>query len=452
MTGSGSRLPQLFLRHVRRSGIIRRGDVLVVALSGGRDSVTLAHLLRFTPGLPRLTLVAAHVDHGMRPDSEGDAAWVRGLAAAWSLNHRATRLDPPSASEEEARRRRYAFLEEVRVSEGAVVVATAHHADDQAETVLFRAARGSGLAGLQGIRERKPGVWRPLLPFSGEELRAYADAMRLSWREDPTNREPLPRNVLRREILPRLGQAVAPGASRALARLARLARDDEEGWESLVPGLLEGADLRREPAGWSLNRAALESLHPAVRARLLRALARRVDLTPSEAGTRLAVEFTSSGASGRWIPMGGNVRLVRDLDRLRIERVVEHPPDENVTIPGPGEGSGRALLGGRGFLVTWSRTTDASEGEGVFGAAGVRFPLTVRGPRPGDRMAVEYGTKKVKKLLLEARVPSGERRRTPLLVDDEGVVLWVAGVRRARRRDGGGQGRIFVRITDAESD
>jgi tRNA(Ile)-lysidine synthetase-like protein len=387
MTTGGSPLPALFRDRVRDSGLVSPGDTLVVALSGGRDSVTLTHLLRFAPELPRLRLVVAHVDHGMRPDSGGDADWVRGLA------------------------------------------------------------------GLRGIRERRrPRVWRPLLTFSREDLRAYADGAGLSWRDDPTNREPWPRNVLRLDILPRLEEVVAPGASRSLVRLARLARDNEEAWESLMPGLLEAAGLRQEPAGWSVDRRGMESFHPAVRARLLRALTQRLEVTPSEAGTRLAVEFTSSGASGRWVPLGGDVRLVRDLERLRVERSFGHRPDETVTIPEPGEGSARAVLGGRAFLVTWSRVGHTSEGEGVFGVAGARFPLEVRGPRPGDRMVLEYGTKKVTKLLLEARVPAGERGRTPLLADADGAVLWVAGLRRSHRAGQGGKDRIFVRIADAESD
>jgi tRNA(Ile)-lysidine synthase len=453
MIGGGSDLPTLFRDHVLASGVVSPGDTVVVALSGGRDSVTLAHLLRFAPGLAPLRLVTAHVDHRMRPDSGADADWVRGLAAAWSLEHRATRLDPPGRSEEEARRRRYAFLETVRSEAGAVAVVTAHHADDQAETVLFRAVRGSGMAGLRGIRERRrPRVWRPLLRFSREDLRVYAHGARLSWREDPSNREPWPRNVIRKEILPRLEEAVAPGASGALVRLARLARDNEEGWDSLLPGLLEAAGLREERGGWSVERSAMEGFHPAVRARLLRVMARRLEVTPSEVGTRLAVEFTSSGASGRWVPLGGDVRLVRDLDRLRVERIAGHPPDVTVTIPAPGEGSGRAVLGGRAFQVTWSRAGDAAAVEGGFGAAGLRFPLTVRGPRPGDRMVLEYGTKKVKKLLLEARVSARERGRTPLLVDADGAVLWVVGVRRSGRAEPGGEDWICVRITDAESD
>jgi tRNA(Ile)-lysidine synthase len=454
MTVGGRPLATLFRDRVAASGIVGPGDTLVVALSGGRDSVTLAHLLRFTAGLPRLRLVAAHVDHGMRVDSGGDADWVRGLAVAWSLEHRATRLDPPGRSEEEARRRRYAFFETVRSEEDAVAVVTAHHADDQAETVLFRAVRGSGLAGLRGIRERRePRVWRPLLPFSREDLRAYAVSRGLSWREDPTNREPWPRNVLRLEVLPRLEEAVAPGASRALVRLGRLARDNEEGWESLVPGLLEDAGVMEEPTGWSVDRTAMESFHPAVRARLLRALAKRLEVTSSEAGTRLAVEFTSSGASGRWIPLGRDVRLVRDLDRLRVERFLGRAPDEIVTIPGPGEGAGRATLGGRGFLVRWESAGRASAGEGVSVPSEARYPLTVRGPRPGDKMVLEYGSKKVKKLLLEARVAAGERGQTPLLVDADGVVLWVAGLRQSHREGRREEeDRIVVRITDAESD
>jgi tRNA(Ile)-lysidine synthase len=428
----GHTLAVRFRSHVAGGLRAADGDALVVGLSGGADSVVLLHLLRFTPGLPALRLHAVHVDHAMRPDSAADARWVEGLCRAWGVGFRAVRLDPAPRDEAEARQRRYAALEEARQEAGARLVLTAHHADDQAETVLFRALRGTGVAGLQGIRERRaPRVWRPLLPFTRDELRSYAAHHGLSWREDSTNRHPLPRNVLRATVLPELEASVAPGARRALAGLARRAAWDEAAWRSLEPELLAAAGVREEDGGFSLDRATLTARHPAVRARILRALARRLGVAPGEAGTRQAVEFTRSGASGGSVRLGGGLVLRIELDRLHLVRDASTPPDVEVVVEGPAAGWARARVGGARWEVRWGTGALEGVGESVSLPLGdLRFPLVVRGWRPGDRVRLGYGSKKLKKLFLEARVPPGERHRIPVVADAAGRVLWVPGVAR----------------------
>ncbi len=443
--GPPDALPARFRAHFLRAGVAGEGDCLLVALSGGADSVVLLHLLRFTRGLPALRLEAVHVDHGMRPESGADARWVAGLCRAWEVPLRTIRLDPAPRDEAEARRRRYAALEEARRDGGARRVLTAHHADDQAETVLFRVLRGTGIPGLQGIRERRaPGMWRPLLPFGRDELRSYAARHHLSWREDSTNRDPLPRNVLRAAVLPQVEASVAPGASRALAGLARRAAWDEAAWRSLEPGLLRAAGARRETGGFSLERGAVAAHHPAVRARLLRALARRLGVAPGEAGTRQAVEFTSSGASGGSVRLGGGLVLTLEFDRVRLAREADAPPDQEARVDGPGAGSAVVRTGGVAWEVRWAsgkpegpRDLEGPEGLERSGdwvrlpLRGLAFPLAVRGWKPGDRVRLGYGSKKLKKLFLEARIPAGERHRIPVLADAGGRVLWVPGVARA---------------------
>jgi tRNA(Ile)-lysidine synthase len=426
----------------------------VVAASGGLDSTVLLHLLRFTPDLPRLDLVVAHLDHAMRQGSAQDAQWLGGLTRAWSLPLRSERLTSAPANEAEARRVRYGFLERIRRAEGAKCVLTAHQADDQAETVLFRAARGAGIAGLRGIRERRsPAVWRPLLPYSRAELAAYAAQSRLSWREDPTNLEVYARNVLRHSVLPTLEQSVAPGARRALARFARRAQENEAAWRSVLPGLLSASGARVDEGRISVDRASFLGHHPAVRARLVRVMAERLGSDPSAAGTRRAVEFTKAGVSGTEVPLGQNVVLRREIDRLVV---LVHPPettDEHVRILDSGPGEAHARVGGRVYAVSWglgAHTEGSVEG---FDAAGLHFPLMVRGWQPGDRIRMPYGAKKLKKLFLEARVPALDRARLPVLADADDTVLWVPRVARAAIAPcEGGQEALFIRISDADSD
>ncbi len=338
---------------------------------------------------------------------------------------------------------------------GARLTLTAHHADDQAETVLFRALRGTGIRGLRGIRERRvPRLWRPLLAFTRREILDYAVLSGLSWREDPTNAEPFARNVIRNRILPEAEARVAPEARRALTGLARLARENEDAWHSLLPGLLEGVDARPEGEGVSLDRAAFSRLHRAVRARLVRALARRLGRAPGQAGTRLAVEFSSSGESGGEVSLGGGLTLRRELERLVLARVRAEGPDAPASIDGPNAGEVGVRLCGAAYRVRWCEEEWGGEGwREAFALATLRFPLEVRGWMPGDRARLPYGSKKLKKLFLEARVPPGRRHRIPVVLDATGAVLWVPDVvRSADARPSEREGVIYIGITHADSD
>jgi tRNA(Ile)-lysidine synthetase-like protein len=245
-------LPRRFAEHFGALGAGSGGAPLLVAVSGGCDSVVLLHLLRFAlPAPPHLH--AAHFDHAMRPGSAADAAWVRGLCTAWDVPLLHAHADTRLRSETSARDARYRFLRAAAAEVGAAHVVTAHHADDQAETVLFRMLRGTGIDGLAGMRALGPtGIVRPLLPFWRAELAAYARRAGLRWRRDPTNDAlTTARNRIRHRLLPDVERSFAPGARRALVRLAEQAREEAEAWEARLAVLAAGTGsaCRRGAAG-----------------------------------------------------------------------------------------------------------------------------------------------------------------------------------------------------------
>ena len=422
---------------------------LVVALSGGCDSVTLLHILRFPLARPGLRLIAAHLDHAMRPVSADDAHWVRGLCAAWGVRLYEERLPGPPASEAGARDARYEFLRRCAAAEGGALIATAHHADDQAETVLFRALRGSGLTGLGGIRPLSDGIVRPLLPLWREDVLAYAAAHRLAWRIDATNATAGPvRNRIRHRVLPLVEQEVAPGARGNLVSLAHLAREADDALERITRAAAD------ELVTWDggtplLARDRLHLYDPAIRGRLLRGLLRPYGIVLDLPGTRRTLQFITDARSGRRMPLSRTLRVEIEFDRARfVDSGVPPEPDLEDVIGSPGvPTAGRIRVGGAGFGVEHGVGIGGGYPEAwEFRAAlsDLAFPLVLRGWRPGDRLVRDGRARNLKKVFLEWRVPRSRRGRLPLLVDAKGEVLWVAGLKGRFPRSIPATGEEFV--------
>ncbi len=248
---------QQILKTARRHGMWRSGDVVLVALSGGRDSVALLRALRSVERLCGIRVVAGHIDHGLRDGSADDAKWVAALCDREGIEHRQATLDgrviksSPLGLEAAAREARHAALEHIADDLGATKIATAHHRDDQTETVLERLTRGAGTRGLRGILPVK-GRWiRPLLDIDRERIAHFAASKRLEWREDPTNTDTeRARNAIRHVVLPALRDA-RPGCDEVLARAAAIARREDAALDRVFRDVLESCArlaCRRRPA------------------------------------------------------------------------------------------------------------------------------------------------------------------------------------------------------------
>ncbi len=309
------------------------GERLLVAVSGGRDSVSLLHALSELSARTRLTLAIGHINHGLRgAESEADAGFVRGLGQRLGLPVHLQRADPTPLREgrssrsrptmqEAARQVRYQALQAIAAPLGARI-ATAHTADDQAETVLLRLLRGTGPDGLRGIRECSDDgrVVRPLLQITRAELARFASERGLVWREDASNaRDDYARNRLRRHWLPGLAQEFNPRLASALAALAE-AQEQDARWIAEQVAREERRRLR-PAAGWlEIDAAGVDALPPA----LLRRLARRA-LERCGAGrevTRVHLErvhrFWSSARSPRRLELPLGLCLIRDSRGFRM--------------------------------------------------------------------------------------------------------------------------------------
>jgi len=373
-----------------------------------------------------LTLTVCCVDHRLRgAASAEEARFVAGVAADLHLPFRLVRLDPatlrrPGCSlQAVAREQRYAALESVCAEVGAAWIATAHTADDVAETVVMNLLKGS--ARPLGIAARRGRVVRPLLPFRHAELTGWLAEAGLAWREDPSNRDPhYLRSRVRHQVMPALA-AVNPALARVLGHTAEVLGEEERYLEQqLAPhlGLIEPAD-----GGVALAVAEVAALPLALRRRLLRTACHRVGLV-KELGfvhvEQVRALVDGEAGSGEVRLPGGRVAQ-RRYDRLFLGSL---PPasaavDFEVAVEG-----GRAEIPALGLRLEVSREPLGDEGLVVDGRL-LDCRLIVRPPRAGDRLrpaGMGGRSKRLAALFVDAKVPVRERPRTPLLVADGEIV------------------------------
>ncbi len=256
-----------------------RGNRVVVAVSGGADSISLLRLMDATGFLPPGELRAAHFHHGLRPSAEEDADFVsktcRELQIPCQIGYwRANR--PSTLGEAAARQARYAFLQSASEKVGARYLLIAHSAEDQAETILHQVLRGSGLRGLSGIPQTRNltaslTLLRPLLAFRRQELRDYLESLRQSFREDPSNASPqFTRNRIRHQLLPLANSLLPNDIVESLCRLGRIADESQSAMESQAAKLLaQAVATEQSSASFTIDRSLLRASPPAVVRELL---------------------------------------------------------------------------------------------------------------------------------------------------------------------------------------
>jgi len=423
---------------VKRRGLLSPGEHVLVAVSGGADSMALLYSLYWLRKEYDLKLTIAHLDHGIRTDTDKDLEVVRWAAADLGLPLIYERRDVPSFAregklnlEEAARRVRQGFLEGAAREVGAGRIALGHTRTDLAETVLMHLLRGAGPGGLRGILWSTPPYIRPLLSCSREETRAFCHEHDIPFHDDPTNRDTrLLRNAIRLELLPALSR-YNPRAEEALARAAELWAEAEEALDWAAGQALGG--LQAEDG---LDLEGLLSLPPgmqalAVRAFLVRALGdgRRLERVHVEQ----VLELARAGKPGEVALPGGKVVAISG-GRLTVgpPQRPEPIPFQPRELPVPGLVE-LPELGWRLEAKLVPRPPSLvppSPLVAYLDPGKLRPPLFVRTRRPGDRLRPlgMAGEKKVKALLMEAKVPPGERDRWPLVCDQGGIV-WVVGVR-----------------------
>ena len=414
-----------------------RGARVLVGLSGGGDSVALLRLLREVAGDYPLQLRAAHLDHGLRPESSQDARWVEDLCASLQIPLTLERQDVAAMArsigcglEEAGRLARREMLARVAQRQGCDAVALGHQRGDQAETLLHRLLRGTSISGLAAMRYRQGLFIRPLLDWPRQELERYLRDCGQDYLQDASNQDPVfTRNRLRHQVLPLLHQ-FNPRLEQHLAALARRSAEEEDYWRLQVAAALE---VLRLPAQGELRlaRPGLAQLPSALGRRVLRQALGEVRGQTAGLDAGHLDDLLALVTAG---PAQAELHLPQCWAGLRFEALVlrtSPPPAQalpRVQVEGPADyllPDGRIM---RFEILATSRGESRNVVEYDFNT--VKFPLQVRGFEPGDRIRLEGlgGRKKLKELFSEARIEQEQRRCWPLLVKNE--LLWVVGLRR----------------------
>lgn len=457
-----SSLPTRLLATIDRYRMILPGDRIGLAVSGGGDSLALLSLFEELRERLGVTLAVLHFNHRLRGDAaEEDERFVRELARERGLACLVRREDVGAEAkrmgknvEEMARERRYAFFR-LLTAEGRVArIATGHTADDQAETVMARLIRGSGLRGLAGIHPVLGPLVRPLIETSRSELREYLRRQQRDWREDETNADASRlRARIRQRLLPYLETEFGAGVASRLAQLADLARNDEALLEEIVEERFSaltrrnGSELRlsardlAEPSPELKSREARE----AMTSRLARRAAREVkgDLRGLTAGhIARIIDLARQGTSGNRLELPGGLAVERVLNDLvftvrgRFDRTKGEPlaycyaadPVERAEAEIRIAETGKRL---RLKLIDWPADGSETyqEASGALDAERLETPLAVRNWLPGDayRPHGRGHQEKLKRLLLARRIAGRDRALWPVLTSG-GRPVWTSGL------------------------
>jgi tRNA(Ile)-lysidine synthase len=448
-----------FVRTVRQQQLFVPGQHVLVAVSGGPDSIALLSLLHRLAPSWRLTLMVVHCNYGLRgAESDGDESFVRDFCQERQLSlviHRPklVKRQHRASLQAMARDARYDFMKQLAHEVGADRIAVGHTANDQAETVLMWLLRGGGMTGLAGmpyVREER--IIRPLLAATREEVVAYLDHEELSYRLDSSNEKPFyHRNRIRKELLPVITR-LAPSAVRVLQRQADLLREDEQYLTGITNELVHTLVSHHSTGVQRVDRQAFVELPVALQRRLVRAILRTYD----EEGRASSFHMVESvrrvllkGGSGVRLSFKkalvaleqGSVRFSPSVGGGRSHQIdSEQKKREMLAVPVPSTVSWAGMNQQIHVQLMTRRAVDElgrspSRELALFDADRFSEPLVIRAWQAGDRFfphGMKGKSKKLQNFYTDRKVARHERGKIPLLVAPEGI-LWVVGMRQDER-------------------
>lgn len=386
---------------LKEQALLSPGDRVIAAVSGGADSVAMLFALYLLRDELGITLEAAHFNHHLRgAESDRDEAFVTDFCGRYDipLHLGSGRIVPGKKGlEAAARDARYAFLRRLPGK-----VATAHTADDNAETVLMRLIRGTGLKGLGAIAPVSGNVIRPMLTVTRDDVEAFLEEYALPHVEDSSNgTDDFLRNRIRHGILP-LMRAENPRIGENLSAMALLLRQDEACLQAMIPEE-QVPDVSR-----------LKAMEPALRRRALeRFLKAQGVREPEQIHILQAEQLLYHWSPSAAMQFPGGVTIGRQYDRLVRLECAPELPETRLSVPG------ETCIGGKRFVSEYATDLEERPDSVLVCPVGV---LTVRSRRSGDTMRLPGGTRSLKKMYIDRKIPASHRAAVPVLADDRGVL------------------------------
>ncbi len=430
--------------HLQKTGLLPEGASIIVAVSGGVDSVALLDMLSELQARYDWDISVAHLDHKVRPSSADDAQLVGDLARKYDHKYYLGQLGGGETREAALRRARYNYLESIRAGHGADWIVTAHHRDDRLETSVFNTIRGADRYGMTALRPVRGKVVRPLLPFRKGDLITYAHTHSLPFAEDETNFDQgYSRNFVRHTLLP-LASTIEPSfQADYLASLDRM--DTLNGRiESCIEQLLHHLDVGSEGDTLRLSRAGFGKLAPVVQLNVLVHIGRKLcpGIGFSNANLREAQHFLLQAKTGSRKLIGGVLVLKRSYDKLVFAPAHQEPEESQVAGSMTPLGAGGHEFGR--FLISLNE----QQSERPFAQARLKpGRYYVRNRLKGDRIYPVglSGSKKLSDVFIDSKVPRDERDTWPVVVTAGGEVVWVPGLALDRRfREDSAQAHYYV--------
>ncbi|ACV61181.1 tRNA(Ile)-lysidine synthetase [Desulfofarcimen acetoxidans DSM 771] len=444
------------LKYINKHRMVNKGDKILLAVSGGPDSVAMLDVLFCLRHDLGISLHIAHLNHMFRgEESLGDAEFVRELAVRYNLPVTVRHINVPSfmektglSSQPAARTVRYSFLDETAAQESASRIALAHHADDQAETVMLHFLRGSGAAGLRGMLPVRDNFYiRPMLCLKRQDIEDYCKKKNLRWRVDSSNlKTDYRRNKIRMYLLPLLEKEYNNNLTATLNRLADIFREEEDYLELMTRNEYNNLTVLKSAGEICLNLKGFQQVPLALQRRILRLAWREItggfrDLAFEQLGKAVILLTNHVGSGSLEFPR--DVKVVKRYDSFSF--IIGKDKQDGLSyyydLPVPGKvylaEINRTLFCEVADTQAMDEKYDKSflnrrrfsQDEAWLDYERVAFPLCVRGRQPGDIFEPLglTGSMKLKKYFINQKVPCEVRDKVPLVIG-EGKIIWVGGM------------------------
>ena len=438
-----------------KHNMLDKGGRVIVAVSGGPDSVALLKALHIISDEYHLFLIAAHFNHGLRGDeSDSDESFVKNLSKSMGVVFESGYVDIPSlikkkggSTEVICRNERYKFLEDIQKKYRADKIALGHNLGDQAETVIIKFLRGSGMEGLRGILPVRDSIYiRPLISVTREEILNFLKKEDVKYVTDSSNTEDTYlRNRIRGRLIPELMENYNPRLVENLGRMANIIRTEDDYIKMTVEEILESWNINRSEGEIRIKLPELVKLHKAIQWRIVKTLLQ--NYSPSKKGigyihVKSVMDLVEGDNPSGTLNLPFYLEVRREYDLIILSK---KKPDTDSTFCYGVEIPGSVDIKELGITVQFHLIDNVppinfnANSTVLMDYEQISFPLTIRNVKSGDRFQPfgMNGTKKLKSFFIDEKIPKNRRRKIPILADQKSV-LWIMGTRLCER----------VKITD----